>query len=253
MKLPEKGEPLQLGDIAEFTTIPRFRKALRRLAAEMASKSICQLVMWRWPAGWTGTRIAQISQNWANRYELTLARDFVEHLDTLPEGETGRLLFEVEGTDAASEAMAAELKKALRRKMVLGLVAEVGIPARPEGPAVAVPGAVVASEALVQVDSSDATARNWVPFGKFTLPVVQEKGKLDAVAIRRRAGRRHAQSPGSGAVEQGRQGQGEDALLASHRQCVSLVLNGLAALGTASKPDETPKVLSGICVRRGGA
>ena len=27
-----------------------------------------------------------------------------------------------------------------------------------------------------------------------------------------------------------------------------LVLNGLAALGTTSKPDETPKVLSGICL-----
>jgi hypothetical protein len=27
-----------------------------------------------------------------------------------------------------------------------------------------------------------------------------------------------------------------------------LVLNGLAALGTTSKPDETPKVLAGICL-----
>ena len=62
-----------------------------------------------------------MSQTWANRYELTLAKDFVEHLDALPEGETGRLLFEVEGTDAASESMAAELKKALRRKTGAGL------------------------------------------------------------------------------------------------------------------------------------
>ena len=106
-------------------------------------------------------------------------------------------------------------------QMVLGLVAEVGIPARPEGPAVACRVRMSASEALVQVTSSDATARNWVPFGKFTLPVVQDQGKLDVGAIRRCVGRGHAQSPGAGAVEQGRQGQGEDALPASHRQCVA--------------------------------
>ena len=97
-----------------------------------------------------------MSEGWANRYELTLARDFVEHLDTLPEGETGRVLFEVDGTDAASEAHAVEVRTALRRKMVLGLVAEVGIPARPEGPAVALRVRMSASEAQVLVQGSDA-------------------------------------------------------------------------------------------------
>ena len=42
-----------------------------------------------------------------------------------------RILFEVTGTDEASEAMAAELSKTIQNKMVLGLVAEIGIPTRP--------------------------------------------------------------------------------------------------------------------------
>ena len=66
--------------------------------------------MWRLAAGLDWATIARMSQTWANRHELTLAMDFVEHLDSLPEGETGLLLFEVEGTDAASESMAAELR-----------------------------------------------------------------------------------------------------------------------------------------------
>ena len=79
-----------------------------------------------------------MSAGWANRYELTLARDFVRAISTrLREGETGRLLFEVEGTDAASEARRrGKLRTALRQKMVLGLVAERDT-RRPEGPAVA--------------------------------------------------------------------------------------------------------------------
>ena len=51
VKLPEKGEPLQLGDIADINDNPRVQKALRRLAADAASKSISRLVMWRLTAG----------------------------------------------------------------------------------------------------------------------------------------------------------------------------------------------------------
>ena len=31
--------------------------------------------------------------------------------------------------------------------------------------------------------------RNWVPFGKFTLPVVQDKGKFDRARLRMRCRR----------------------------------------------------------------
>ena len=128
--LPQKGEPLQLGDVAETSNSPEVQKALRRLTAEMAPTAICQLVMWKLAAGLDWNTIAQMSQKWANPYELALAANFVKHLDALPDQETGRLLFEVDGTDKATEALAVELKTVIRRKQVLGLLAEIGIPVR---------------------------------------------------------------------------------------------------------------------------
>ena len=137
VKLPEKGEPLQLGDIADINENPRVQKALRHLATHAASKSITRLVMWHLTAGLDWDTLVQLSDGGANRYELTLARDFVDHLDHLPLGETGRVLFEAEGKDAAGAAPAIETHECVLRKVVLGLIAEIGIPARPEGPAVA--------------------------------------------------------------------------------------------------------------------
>ena len=143
MKLPEKGEPLQLGDIADINDNPQVQKALRRLAADAASKPISRLVMWHL-AGGIGLGHARADVGGLGQPLRVDARQgFRRASGQLPDGETGRLLFEVEGTDAASEAVAAELRTALEQKMVLGLVAELGIPARPEGPAVACPGADV--------------------------------------------------------------------------------------------------------------
>ena len=177
--LPAEGEKLQILDVSKVNANPRVQKALRKLATAKAPTSLSQLVMWRVAADLDWNTIAQLSRAWANRFEITLAQDFVDHLDDSTDGETGRLLFEVEGTDAASTAMAAEFTKALEGKMVLGLVAATGIPARPTGPAVACRIRLNAGEASVQVTGSDATAMKWVPFGKFSQPLVQENGKLD--------------------------------------------------------------------------
>ena len=202
-----------------------------------------------WPAAWTGTRSRRCREGWANGYELTLAKDFVEHLDTLPEGETGRLLFEVEGTDAASEAIAAEVRAALRRKMVLGLLAEVGIPARPEGPAVAFRVRMSASEAQVHGDRQrcDRTRLDYVR----QVYAASRRGprKIGRRTICRWIGGRHAQSLGSGrSWARGSRTRGRCTIQLRIDNASPLVLNGLAALGTDSKPDETPKVLSGICL-----
>ena len=100
--------------------------------------------------------------------------------DGLTDDETGRLLLEFDGADAASQAFASEVGKAVHGKTVLGLVAEVGaIPARPSGPVAGCKVRVKANEATVQVSISDADAKSWVPVGKFTLPIPQEKGKTD--------------------------------------------------------------------------
>jgi hypothetical protein len=249
LSLPEKGEPLRLGDIADINDNPQVQKALRRLAADAVSKPIARLVMWRLTAGLDWETLAQMSNGWANGYELTLAKEFVEHLDTMAEGETGHLLFEVEGTDAASETQAAEISKGLRRKTVLGLVAEVGIPARPPGPAVACRVRISHSEALVVVTGTDAGAQKWLSLGKFTVPLVQDQAKLDAGKfvgeltegmlnrlVRAKLGKGVKDNKGKWHYE------------IQIDNASPLVLNGLAAVGTASKPDETPKILSGICL-----
>jgi len=259
LRLPEQGEALKLGDIAQVTDNAQVQKALRRLAVDKAPTSLSQLVMWRVAGGLDWNTISQLSEKWANnrnmlesvRYELTLAKEFVDHLDALPEGETGRVLFQVDGGDAASEPMASEIGKALDGKTVLGLVARVGeIPSRPEGPAVACRVRLNASEALVQVSSSDATARNWVPFGKFTLPVTQDKGKLDTV--------RFADGLAEGVLSRlvraqvikgtARDKGGKLVYQIRIDNASPLILNGIAMLGTASQADEAPKVWWGISI-----
>ena len=182
MRLPEKDEPLRIvGDVAQVNNNARVQKALRRLATDMAPTSLSQLVMWRVASGLDWSTIAQLSKDWANRHELTLARDFVDRLDTLPEGETGRIVFHVVRADETGTPVALELKKALQGKTVLGLTAELvdEIPARPERPAVGCWLRLNAREASVQVMSSDSAAEKWVPFGKFILPVTHGQEKFD--------------------------------------------------------------------------
>ena len=251
VSLPQKGEPLRIiGDVAKATNNPRAQKALRRLTGAMAPTSLSQLVMWRL-GGLDWDTIAEISQNWANEYELTLAKDFVAHLDTLPEGETGRLLFQVDGKDAAGEPVAAEVGKILKGKTVLGLIAHVGeIAPLPGGPAVACRVRLSEKEAMVQVSSSDASARAWVNFGKFTLPVTQENGKIDVARFADGLSEGILNRLVRAQIIKGSATKDKGKLVYQLRidNASPLVLNGLAMLGTASKDDEIPKVLPMISV-----
>ncbi len=248
MKLPEKGEPLQLCDIADTNETPRVQKALRSVAAEAASRSIGRLVIWHLTAGLDWDALAVLSGGWANPYEMTLARDSADHLDSFPSEETGRVLFEAEGKDAAGEAFAVELRSAVRRKVVLGLIAEIGIPARPDGPAVALRVRISATDARVLVHCSDAAATKWVPMGLFTVPLSQDGKKPDVGRL-------------TGGIADGainhlvrvRLSEGvkdEDKMYCQLRvdNGSPLVLNGLAAVGATSGPDAAPRVLSGICL-----
>ena len=127
--LPAQGEKLRIvGDIARVNDDPQVQKALRRLAGGLAPASVSQLVMWRLSGGLDWETIAQLSQKWANRSELTLAKDFVDQLSSLPEGESGRILFEITGTDPAGESRAAALTEAIKGKTILGLQAVIGVP-----------------------------------------------------------------------------------------------------------------------------
>ena len=246
--VPEQDERLRIvGDVSRVNNDPRVQKALRRLAAEKVPSSVSQLVMWRLTSGLDWNDIARFAE-WANPYEVTLARDFVEHLDGLQEkdGETGSLLFQVEGTDAAGQAMAAELTEVLKGKSVLGLQAKIGIPSRPEGPAVACKVRLQGGEALVQVASSDGPAQNWVAFGKFPVKTKDAKGNLDAARL--------ADGVAAGIigrlvraqiVQKGRE-KGKLIYLIRIDNASPMILSGLALQGAASKADDPARVVTSI-------
>lgn len=248
LKLPQKGEPLEISDVADVTNDARVQKALKRLALEKASTTLSQLVMWRVASGLEWDTIASLSQKWANAYELALAKEFVDHLDTLPDGEAGRLLFSIEGSNAANEAIAAQISKALQQKMVLGLSAELGIPPRPESPGIYCRVRITGDQALAQVGSSDGTAEKWVPFGKFSLPVAREGQAFDAARFVDALAEGLLNRLVRTQLTKGPREKGHQTYRIRIDNASPLILNGLAAVGTTSKDGETPRILSAISI-----
>jgi hypothetical protein len=249
LALPEAGEPLRIvGDIAGVNDDPRVQKALRRLSANKAPASVSQLVMWRLAGRMEWESIGQLADKWANLHELTLAKDFVARLDTLPDGESGKILFEVVGTDSASEAMATSIGAALKDKTVLGLQAVLGVPARPEGPAVACRVRLSHGEALVQVISSDSAAQNWVPYGKFTLPVGKDQGKSDTARFADALTEEVLNRLVRAQLSKGPRVKGKLTYQLRIENVSPLILNGLSVVGPPSKTVEEPKVLMGISI-----
>ena len=206
--------------------------------------------MWRLTSGLDWDDIAEWGKNWVTPYELTLARDFVEHLDGLSEdsGEIGTLLFQVEGTDAKSESMAAELTAVLKGKMVLGLRAVIGVPDRPAGPSVACRVRVQGGEALVQVVSSDGPARNWVAFGKFPVKTREAGGKFDAARLADRVAEGLIGRLVRAQLSKGPREKGKLVYLLRIDNASPLILSGLSIQGGASKADGPSKVLTSIGV-----
>jgi hypothetical protein len=248
VRLPQEGEALRIVDIGDVSENPRVQKAMKRLAAEKAASTVAQLVMWNLAAGLDWETIAELSQNWANRYELALARDFVDHLDTISEWESGRILFDISGADGVAQAQAANLKKALEGKVVLGLRSGMGIPARPDGPALACLVRLTADEAQVQLAGSDAMAQRWVPFGKFTLPLGDEKSDVDATKLADHVAEGLLGRVVRAQLVKGPREKGKLTYRIHINNTSPFRLNGLAAVGLESKDDSKPRVLAGISI-----
>jgi hypothetical protein len=208
--------------------------------------------MWNLAAGLEWSTIAQLSQEWSNRHELALAREFVNRLDTLPDGESGRLLIEVVSSDEGTQGFAEELKKLLQGKFMLGLVAEVSdkLAARPEGPAIACRVKLKGGEASVQVLGSDAAASSWVPFGKFSLRLAQGRASIDANRFGDGLAEGVLNRLVRAQVIKGATTRERGKLVYQIRieNASPMILNGLSLLGTDSPASETPKFLTGICV-----
>jgi hypothetical protein len=262
VNLPVKGEPLQIGDVADAGYNELVQKALRLLAAEKAPDSVAQLVLWRLTTPQiTWQMIARLSRKWANASEIALAQQFVARLsdrdDVSDPHETGTLYVEVDSADAATDALAADLRNILKESLVLGLVARDEVPKKPEGPAVAcrirLAGTAEKPEAIALVAVSDSNGKEWVSSGKFTLPLTKvegREGKLEAVAV--------ADSLASGLLERlvhvtvlkGKTRNNEGKLV--HRIRIDnaspLILNGLMLVGSDPESKAAPTTLLGISV-----
>jgi hypothetical protein len=225
---------------------------LRRLAADKAPPSVSQLVMWRVASKLDWETIARMSKSWSNAHELSLARDFVEKLDALPEGDTASLLCEVRAADEAQAAVAAELAKRLDGQVVLGLPVKTAVPARPDGPAVAcrvqLVGAAAGTEARVQVAKSDGEAKAWVPVGKFTLPVGRKDDKVEAVAFADALAEGILGRLVRAQMSKGPVVKGKPTYKIRVENASPLILNGLAIQGAVGQTDDQPKVLAGISI-----
>jgi len=252
LALPAKGEKLQLGDINQLTQDGRVQKALKRLAADKAPSSVSQLVMLNVSSKLDWAAIARISKSWANAHELSMAREFVEKLDTLPEGESGALLCELRPADEAQAAVVDELNKLFDGLTVLGLPVKTVVPSRPDGPALAcriqVGGSADKLEAQVQVAKSDGTATKWENVGKFNLPIELKDGKV--------AGAAFADALAEGILSRVVRAQLSKGPLVKGKQTYKirvdnaspLILNGLSVQGTVSESGDAPKVLAGISI-----
>jgi hypothetical protein len=243
IKLPEDGEPLRLCDIAETRAPSQVQKALARLAADKASTSLSQLVMWRVSAGLEWETIRALAAKWANGYELTLAKEFVEHLETLPEGEAGSVFLEVDAAGAAGASIAEGVRRAVAQQQMLGLVASIGIPERPDGASVYCRLKIREGEASVQVGGTDARAQRWIPFGKFTVPFVYKGKEIDF--------QRFADDVAGGVLNQvvrtqvirGPRENGKPTYRVRIDNASPFMLSGLAAGAATSKDEQAPKVL----------
>jgi hypothetical protein len=248
VRLAREGEGYRVTDIAELSDSPRVQKAMRRLSAAKASTQLAQLVMWNVAAGLDWTTIAGLSADWTNRHGLALAKDFVDRLDRddLDDFETGRILFRIEGKDKAGKATAEALRKELTGKVVLGLRAAEGVPSRPSSPALACQVQVKGGEVQVQLASSDAAVRAWVPMGKFSLPIAEGAGAAnlaDAVAEGLVGRVVRAQ-----VVKGPRDAKGKLTYRIRIDNASPLQLNALSATGLETKGDEKPRVLQGISI-----
>ncbi|MHB1561076.1 MAG: hypothetical protein ACYC61_26800, partial [Isosphaeraceae bacterium] len=248
--VPQEGERLRIvGDVSRVSDNPRVQKVLRRLAAGKVPTSVAQVVMWRLTSGLQWDQIARLADsNGIRSYELTLARDFVDHLDELKDdqAETGSLLFKVEGASAADQAAVAALTDALRDKTVLGLTARIGVPERPQGPSVACRVQINGGEALVQVASSDGNAQNWVAFGKFNLRLSKTDGRLDTAKLADGVAEGIISRLVRAQIVQKARDKGRVIHLIRIENASPLILSGLAIQGEAGKADGPSRVLTSV-------
>ncbi len=248
--MPQKGEVLKIRDIHAIEGVsPRLRNVVKRLAEEKAPETVSQLVLWHLGYGIDWPTLEDLSSSWANRSELALAKQFVDRREGTEAadrvGEPGTIFYEVSAAGPGHERLASEVRRLLDERSLLGLTARPGVPARPQGPALACRIEIKNGPTSVRVSSSDEAGDSWVDVARFSLARLNPEGTpptpsevIDRVAegVLDRLIR----------VRLTREGQGKDAFRIRVENGSPLVLNGLTLGGREAKPGSHPATFIGL-------
>ncbi len=131
---------------------------------------------------------------------------------------------------------------------MLGLQADLGIPARPAGPSLACRVRIKGEEAQVQLTASDPAARGWVPFGKFTLPIAGATGEAESLRLADALAEGLISRLVRAQVVKGPREKGKLTYRIRIENASPLRLNGLAAVGVDNKADDKARILTGISI-----
>ncbi len=268
--VPELGEKYRVGSITEVTEDSRTQAAMKRLAEDKAPQTVAQLVLWNVAAKIDWETIGRLSQaqGWANANELALARQFVDRLDSAadssPNGDSGRLYWEAKSSGVESEALVERLRSLWSQYPVLGLKPHEGIPAHPEGPALACRLKVDDQSISVEPASTDGDASAWQELTPFTIkraditPVFDnsttDKPSRDKVRLAQAARLGDAVAEGLLTrlvrvhLSKGPRVNGKLSYKIKIENGSPLILNGLALAGTEVSAENPPAALAGFCL-----
>ncbi len=142
--MPREGEVLKLRDIDAIEGVsPRLRDVVKRLAEEKAPETVSQLVLWHLGYGIDWPTLESLSQGWANRSELALAKQFVDgRTGTEAAGrvrEPGTIFYEVSAAGPGQERLASEVRRLLDDQSLLGSDGPAGSPGPASGPRAGLP------------------------------------------------------------------------------------------------------------------
>jgi hypothetical protein len=261
--MPLEGDTLKLVDISETPCDARAQAAFRRLAEDKAPTVVTQLVLWNVTQNLDWNTIAVLSKEWANSYEIAMAREFVARLDksngnfprdeklNIPD-ETGFLYFDVKTDSPALQAFAKELSQTLDGKLIFGLKAKIGSPERPDGPSIAARIKLAEkdgkAEATVWAACSDARLTKWSPVGKFNMPLERDdKGAIKMFETTKGIGEGLLGRLVRAQVAKGKKHVKGKVFYFIHLENVSpLALNGIAISGVSEEASKKPSVAMGL-------